>query len=49
MTAELESGAATIFNDPETVIVDNHDGIYVQVHRKGDAQTYWVISDYLRE
>ena len=49
LTAELASGAATNFNDPETVIVDSHDGIYVEVHRKGDAQTYWVISDYVSE
>lgn len=49
LTSELASGAATTFEDPETVIVDSRDGIYVEVHRKGDAQTYWVISDYVIE
>jgi len=49
LTAELASGAATTFNDPETVIVDSHDGIYLEVHRMGDAQAYWVISDYVSE
>jgi hypothetical protein len=49
LAAELASGEATSFNDPETVIVDSHDGIFVEIHRPGEAQTYWTMSEIVYE
>jgi hypothetical protein len=49
LSAEIASGAATSFNDPETVIVDSHDGIFVKIHRPGEDKTYWTMSELVYE